>query len=219
MGLSTAGLAFKKNLSMPSEQEIIRLAFGDQFVRVPDDSTNPFGIRKQGYIDLESTGDALFICNHDLVRKIFFDLEVPQSSFFDAFGNPEKLIFFCHYDSGETFGYRIFENGLPIRLRFYDGTSTIDEGPPKEYELSWLHAEQFFEEEGAPPAFSNQETGQIAYECYVTAALLRLTMKEFFGMCPWDDWSYKTKFSRYQLALPLDNPKLQTKRPWWKRMW
>lgn len=219
MGLSTAGLAFKRSSSTPSEQEMIRLAFGDQFVRLPDDETKPHEIRRVGNIDLESSHDALFIYNDDIVRKIFFELEAPHPSFFDALGNPQTLIFFCHYDSGDSFGYRIFENGLPVRLRFYDGTSTIDEGAPKEFEFSWLHAEQFFEEEDAPPAFRNQETGQVAYEGYVTAALLRLAMKECFGGCPWDDWNYKTKFSRYHIIPPAENSASQDKRPWWKRIW
>lgn len=219
MGLSTAGLAFKQSSSTPSEQDIIRLAFGDQFVRIPDDVMKPHEIRRPGNIDLESTRDALFIYNDDIVRKIFFELEVPHPSFFEAFGNPKTLIFFCHSDSGGSFGYRIFENGLPVRLRFYDGTSTTDEGTPKEFEFSWLHAEAFFAEEDAPPAFRNRETGQVQYEGYLTAALLRLAMKEYFGMCPWDDWNYKTKFSRYQVTPVAENPASQVKRPWWKRMW
>jgi len=219
MGLSTAGLAFKQSSSSPSEQEMIRLAFGDHFVRIPDDAMKPYGIRRQGDIDLEVTRDALFIYNNDILRKIFLELEVPHPSFFEALGNPQTLIFFCHCDSGDSFGYRIFEKGLPVRLRFYDVTRTIDEGAPKEFEFSWLNARQFFEEEDAPPAFENEETGQVAYEGYVTAALLRLAMKECVGMCPWDHWSYKTKFSRYHLAPPAENPVVELKRPWWKRLW
>jgi hypothetical protein len=219
MGLSTAGLAFKQSSSTPSEQEIIRLAFGDQFSRIPDNVMNPHEIRRPDNIDVESTRDAIFIYNNDTIRKFFFELEVPHPSFLDALGNPQTLMFFCHSDSGGSFGYRIFKNGLPVRLRFYDGMSTIDEGTPMEFEFSWLDAEHFFEEEDAPPAFRNRETGQVAYEGYVTAALLQLAMKECFGTCPWDDWNSKTKLSRYYKTLPIVNSASQVKRPWWKRMW
>jgi hypothetical protein len=218
MGLSTAGLAFKQSSATPSEQEIIRLAFGEQFVLIPDYLMSPYAIRRPGNIDLELTRDALLIYNDEITRRFFHGLEVPHRSFFDALGNPQTLIFFCHYDSGDTFGYRIFENGLPTRLRFYDGTDTIDEGEPKGFEYSWLHAEPFFEEEDAPPAFRNQETGQVAYEGYLTAALLRLAMKEYFGICPWDEWSAATKFSRYQVNPPAENPASQDKRRWWQRI-
>jgi hypothetical protein len=63
-----------------------------------------------------------------------------------------------------------------------------------DFELSWLKARLFVEEEGEPPVYRNTETGQTSTEAYVTANMLDVAMKTLFGVCPWDEWNYKSKF-------------------------
>jgi hypothetical protein len=219
MDLSTGGFAFKTTSSTPSEVEVIRSVFGDMLVAA-DHDLKQNGMRLPGDVSVEAACGAFFIVNGEIPQKYLFKPECPSASFFEALGHPHTVIFYCHYDSGGTAGYRIFENGVPVRRRFCSESETSDEGTPRESELSWLNAEQFFEDEDedTPPAYRNRETGHVTMEPYVTAAMLRLVMKELFGVCPWEEWSYKTRFNHYRMK-PVEAPAPQAKRPWWRSVW
>ena len=74
---------------------------------------------------------------------------------------------------------------------------TTDVGTPNKFELPWLQAEPFIEEEGEPPVYRNLSTGEVTAAFYLTALLLVQVMNAFFGLVPWDEWSYRTKLNFY----------------------
>ena len=168
---------------------------------------------------VESVDDVFFVHSGETVQRFLFELECPHPSFFEALGNPEIVLFFCNYDSGDSYGYRIFENGVPVRRRLYANFETSDDGTPRGFELSWLNAEQYFDEEEEALICRNLETGQVALECGLTAVLLRLAMKEYFGVCPWTELNYRCKFKHYHAPPLEETAEPQMKRPWWRRLW
>jgi hypothetical protein len=216
----TTGIVFKPNTSTPVEREIVRLAFGDHFEPVPAaEVSTENDIRLSGNLAFEWTSGVSFIYSGEAVQKFLFEGESPSPSFFEALGNPSKVIFFCHYDSGDSFGYRIFENGVPTRRRLYTVSGTIDEGLPKAFEHAWLNAEKFVEDEDEPPAYRNPETGEVRSEGYITAAMLRLALTRDYGICPWDEWDYKTNFNYYKAKKAADTSQTQARQSWWRKLW
>jgi hypothetical protein len=199
MGLSTAGLVFKPSSSTPPDPEIVRLAFGERFELVPEaEASKENRLHLPGNLAFERTSGVLFIYSDEAVQKYLFGGESPSPSFFEALGNPTHVMFFCYYDSGGSFGYRIFENSVPARRRLYTGFETLDEGVPKAFEHAWLNAEQFVENDDEPPVYRNTETGEVRSEGNVTAAMLRLALIGNYGIRPRDQWDYKTKFIHYK---------------------
>jgi hypothetical protein len=217
MGLSTAGLAFKPNSFTPKdEQEMIRRAFGDTFHSIPaSEIQNYHDIRVPGKIAVESKNGATFIYNGEIAGRVLFEGEALEPSLLFALGSPEVIVVFCHYDSGGSFGYAILEKGVRVRSRIYTLDRTSDDGVPKEFELSWLQAEPFVEEEGEVLAYRNMESGETTTEAYVTVHMLSEVMKRLFGVSPWDEWNYKTKFN-YYFRKPDETVKLPLRKAWWK---
>lgn len=201
MGLSTAGIIFKPTPATPGEPEMIRRAFGESLQPVTSsEAQNSHDVRYPDNIAVESTNGATCIYAGDPPDQMVFDSKELDPAVFAALGSPATIVVFCHYDSGATFGYTIIENGVRARSRLYSNDATSDQGTPLECELSWLSAEQFFdeEEEEEEMMFRNSETCQVASEFQITPRLLRTVVTELFGVCPWDDWSYKTKFNYYR---------------------
>lgn len=217
MGLSTAGIAFRPTSDTPDEEEMIRRAFGEAFHAVPmSDARSSHDIRVPGNIAVESKNGAIFIYNGEIAERLLLKREPIEPSLLSALGTPEIAVVFCHYDSGDSFGYIILEGGLQIRSRIYTLDQTFDEGSPKEFELPWMQADPFVEEEGEPAVYRNIETGQTATEPYVTANMLNVAMKVLFGACPWDTWDYRSKFNYYRRELPAETAELSIKKVWWK---
>lgn len=196
MGLSIAGFAFKPTALGVDEEEMIHRAFGSAFHAI---QATDLDSRLTGNLAVESRNGAVFVYSSEMVEPYFFKEKAIAPSLLSALGNPEILVVFCHYDASNSYGYIIVENGTPTRYRLYTDDGTSDEGVPKEFELSWLQAEPFIEEEGEPPAYRNKQTGQISNEASITARLLDLVMQTSFGICPWHEWNYKTEFSCYQV--------------------
>lgn len=200
MGLSTAGLIFKSTSSMPDEAEMIRRAFGDSFRPVPaSDVQRGLDIRLPGNVAVESMNGAIGIYSSEAAGQVIFEGKVFEPSFLSALGNPDIILVFCHYDSSGTFAYGVFENGVRTRFRLHTDETTNDQGVPMDIELPWLQAEPFVEEddEDGQLVYRNKVTGEVSNEYYLTARLLKLVVTELFGVCPWDEWNYKTKFNYY----------------------
>lgn len=199
MGLSTAGLIFKPTPDTPEEQEMIRRAFGEALHPVMgSEAQASHDVRYPDNIAVESTNGATCIYAGAPADQMIFDSKELAPEVFAALGSPAFIVVFCLYDSGGSFGYAIIENGVRVRLRLYSNDTTSDQGTPMHCELPWLRAEQFFDEEDEEMVFRNTESGEVASEFQITPRLLRMVVTELFGVCPWDDWSYKTKFNYYR---------------------
>ena len=214
MGLSTAGLAFRPNALTLDEQALVQKAFGSSFD--PSATEKVHDIRVPGNVAIESKNGTTFIYNGEIAAKILFERQSLEPAVFAALGAPELVVVFCHYDSGGSFGYAIIKDGITVRSRVHTLDKTVDEGTPHAFELPWLKAETFIEEEGEPPAYRNLETGDVTSEPYVTARLLVQVMNAFFGVVPWDDWDYRTKFNCYSRQPAAKIPAPPVAKAWWK---
>jgi hypothetical protein len=219
MGLSTGGLAFKPTSSTPAEPELLHRIFGEAFEAIPtSDDPNSDANRVARKVSTESKDGAIFIYSDELVERLLFKQAPIGPSLFAALGKPEVAVVFCHYDSGDSFGYRIMENGEFVRSRLYVQGETSDEGSPKEFERAWLNAEQYFEDEEDESSlcYRNLESGVVSHEGGVTSRLLELAVKSLIGVCPWDDWNYKSEFRHYRRMPPVTPP--AARKAWW-RFW
>ena len=196
MGLSTAGLAFRPNAFTMDEQELVQRVFGSSSFKPPE-TQNAHDIRVPGNVAVESKNGATFLYNGEIAGEILFDGQSLEPSVFAALGAPELIVVFCHYDSGGSFGYAIVKNGITVRSRVHTMEKTTDVGTPNKFELPWLQAEPFIEEESEPPVYRNLSTGEVTSDFYLTALLLVQVMNAFFGLVPWDEWSYRTKLNFY----------------------
>ncbi len=215
MGLSTAGLAFVPNASTLVEHELVRRAFGSSAIE-PSETQTTHDIRMPGNVTVESKDGATFLYNGEIAEKILFDGQSLDPAIFAALGSPATIVIFCHYDSGGSFGYAIVENGITVRSRLHTLDQTDEKGVPHAFELPWLQAESFIEEEGEPPVYRNLQTGQVSSESYITAYLLAEVMNAVFGVVPWDEWDYRSKFNYYcrQPSPEIDEP--AATKAWWK---
>jgi len=214
LGLSTAGLAFRPNASTLDEQALVQKAFGSSFD--PSATGTAHDIRVPGNVVVESKNGATFVYNGEIAGKVLFEGQSLEPAVFAALGAPELVVVFCHYDSGGSFGYAIIKDGIKVRSRVHTLDKTVDEGTPNAFELPWLTAESLVEDEGEPPAYRNLETGEVTTEPYVTAHLLVQVMNAFFGVVPWDEWNYKTKFTYYSRQPAAKTPARSAAKAWWK---
>lgn len=214
MGLSTAGLAFRPNASTLDEQALVRMAVGSSLD--PAAAEQVHDIRVPGNVAIESRNGATFIYNGEIAAKILFERRSLEPAVFAALGAPELVVAFCHYDSGGSFGYAIIKDGITVRSRMHTQEKTVDEGTPNAFEMPWLTAEPFIEEEGEPPAYRNLETGDVTSEPYITAHLLGQVMDAFFGVVPWDEWDYRTRFNCYSRQPAAKMPAPSVAKAWWK---
>lgn len=201
-GLSTAGVAFRATSSTPQEPIMIQRAFGAAFQAVSPLDGSSRDIRNPGNIAVESKNGVTFVYNGEYAGRILFGEESVDASVLSALGNPELVVVFCHYDSGNSFGYVIVEHGVRTRYRLYTRDKTIDEGVPRDFERSWLKAAALVDGKGEPPVYRNKDTGEVASEDNVTAGLLDSAMRSFFGIIPWTQWDYKSKFNYYRRVTP-----------------
>ncbi|WP_130300821.1 MULTISPECIES: hypothetical protein [unclassified Duganella] len=190
------------------EQELVQVVFGSSPIQ-SSETQKSLDIRLPGNVAVESKNGVTFLYNGEIAGKILFEGQALEPAVFAALGAPELVLVFCHYESGDSFGYAIIKDGVTVRSRVHTQDKTTDHGVPDAYELPWLQAEPFVEEEGEPPVYRNLKTCEVASESYVTAYLLAEVTNASFGFAPWDDWNYKTSFNHYGKPPPVA-------KAWWK---
>ncbi len=177
---------------------MMRRAFGaSPHMTPPSEKQGTFDIRVPGNFSVESKDGTIFVYGGEIAERILFRGEAIAPDLLAALGSPDIVVVFCHYDSGESFGYTIAEQGQRTRTRLHTLEKTSDEGTPRDIELSWVKAEPFIDEDEMP-ALRNCDTDETAPDAYVSAILLDLVMQHFFGVVPWEDWDYRTTFNHYQ---------------------
>jgi hypothetical protein len=198
------------------EQDLVQRIFGSSAVP-PSDTYFVHDIRVPGNVTVESRNGAIFVYESEFSGKVLFEGQSLDPAVFAALGSPELLVIFCHYESGGSFGYAIVKNGMTVRSRVYMAWKTKDEGVPNEFELPWLQAETFIEEEGCPAVYRNLKTGKVANESSVTSRLLVEVMNAFFGVAPWDAWDPRSKLNHYSREKPFaKTTEPVSERAWWK---
>ena len=234
MGYSMGGIAFTRNERNGDPDMLIGALYGSAYKRATAVSAEN---RNSKEVMAEIFDNFCCIYDDKFPEEHIFRKKKNISSIFKVLGEPELLMVFCHYDSGDSFGYSIYENGLFSRRRLYTNCELTEEGDPKDFELEWINASTYIENEEDPPeehqvVYYKGNREEIVSAHFLTAKLLREALENFFGMNAWEDMDVSRNMVRYRrLPSPQPQPQPQPKtlsesstqsstsapkRPWWK---
>jgi hypothetical protein len=196
MGISQAGFVFNSKHDSTDTRALISTLTGETATKIDHPNSREFDIRNHSDVMVQYFADSCFISNHDLAWPIFEQQLKSIPKLFTQLNSPEIVFAYCHYGSGGSYGYAIYENGILARSRFQTTempalAPTVEFGSPKQFEMDWLTAPSYLENYGDP----ENETEKIFYlenprrdlgEWNLTSVLLELGLIEYFGVCPWE---------------------------------
>lgn len=150
MGLSAAGIFVKTNSTTLSHEEIVTTLFGT-IDKVMDEHQGGFDIREQGKVIVRKRENGYNIASADIAQKILVEGNRSEiAKVYGLFGDSlEFIIAYMHYDSGDSFGFRVIENEETIRYRYSLGGEYITKefGLPLDEELEVLNKPLYCEVE------------------------------------------------------------------------
>ena len=142
---------------------------------------------------------------------------------------------FCHYDSGGSHGYAVFENGRRTRTRLQtcglpDVPALQESGTPLPFEQRWLGARHYVEADTAPSDDAERvyflgDREVVVPARDLTGRMLHDGLDALFGVCPWETLLTPTyRFFRLgpervpdgEPAISRAQPTAAAKRPWWQ---
>lgn len=162
-------------------------------------SLNPrFDTRNKGDVNVGYGPRHLCILNKDVSDELLFD---ESRQFYDRFlsvtGMRGRVVFFCLYDSGDSYGFSVFEDGQAIRHRLYSlgypELHRVVHGNPLAVEQLWHPAiltdeeKQDFDPEEYDKLFRHEESQQLLSEHGLSSHLVNAVLKAEFGWSPLDD--------------------------------
>lgn len=215
MGVAQAGLVFRSKVPLRDMGALVSKLCGGQVVAIEQPQQGTFDIRNPLDVMVLVFGDVYFICNHDLIWDLLENPTQAATQRHCVLGAPDCLLAFCHYDSGDSYGYAFIERGERTRSRLQTSgePALIEYGTPKAFETRWLTAEFYLEEDDCPV----EEWRKIYYqgnreievaEADLTRRLLQEALLLHVGVCPWEDEvTPESHFFRLSLS---------HKKPWWQ---
>jgi hypothetical protein len=235
MSIAQAGIAFHASASAEDPAAFLGAVFGETATEIPLPVSARFDIRNHSDVMVQTFGEVCFISNDDLAWPLIKDSASDASRLHAALGAPALLVAFCHYDSGGSHGYAVFENGRRTRTRLQtsglpDVPTLVESGTPLPSEQRWLAARHYLETE-AP---ATQDDGRVYFlgerEVVVpardlTGRMLQDGLDALFGVCPWETLLTPTyRFFRLgpervragEPAISRAQPIAAIKRPWWQ---
>ena len=235
MGIAQAGLAFRASTPIGDLTSVLASVFGEDVAEVPSPVATRFDIRNHSDVMVQLFGDVCFVSNDDLVWPLLENDSANAEHLHAVLGAPELLLAFCHYDSGGSHGYAVFENGKRRRTRLQtEGVAGIaplsESGAPLPFEQRWLKAAHYVEAEGRPHEaqtkvyyLGNREVLVPARD--LTGRMLEDGLESLFGICPWDTLITPTyRFFRVGALDPRDAEPVASRAPlvstprraWWR---
>ena len=235
MGIAQAGIAFRISDSVPDLEEFMTAVFAESATEIPLPVSVRFDIRNHSDVMVQTFGEVCFISNDDLAWPLIRDSGRDASRLHAALGAPDLLMAFCHYDSGGSHGYAIFENGRRTRTRLQtsglpDVPALRESGAPLPFEQRWLGARHYVE---ASTCASDDEARMVFLgerevvvpQRDLTGRMLQDGLDALFGVCPWETLLTPTyRFFRLgperaaggEPAISRARPIAANKRPWWQ---
>jgi len=233
MGIAQAGIAFRVSESVTDLEAFMSAVFAEQATEIPLPVSVRFDIRNHSDVMLQTFGEVCFISNDDLAWPLIRNSERDIDRLHAALGSPELLVAFCHYDSGGSHGYAVFENGRRTRTRLQtsglpDTPTLVENGTPLAFEQRWLGARHY---DGAT---ARADDGRMVFlgerEVVVpardlTGRMLQDGLDALFGVCPWETLLTPTyRFFRLgaerertsEPAISRAQAIPAIKRPWWQ---
>ena len=179
-----------------------------------------FDTRNKGDVDVSYGLRHLCISNKDVSDELLFN---GDRRFYDRFlsvtGMRGRVVFFCLYESGDSYGFSAFENGQAIRHRSYSlghpELRRVVHGNPLAIEQLWRPAiltdkeRQEFDPEEHDELFRHEGSRRLLSEHGLSSYLVDEVLKAEFGWSPLNDaiegQSYRA----------LRGAQIEASRPWW----
>ena len=239
MGIAQAGIAFLASTSTEDLEAWLTSVFAEPATEIPLPVSARFDIRNHSDVMVQTFGEVCFISNDDLAWPLIKDGSADAGRLHAALGAPELMMAFCHYDSGGSHGYAVFEHGRRRRTRLQ--TSGVPEvpalqesGAPLPFEQRWLGARHYLETEARAEATASSGDARVYFlgdrqvlvpARELTGRLLEDGLEALFGVCPWETLLTPTyRFFRLGPERPhAGEPAVSraqaipaNKRPWWQ---
>ena len=229
MGIAQAGIAFRVSDSVEDLEAFVTSVFGEPATEIPLPVSARFDIRNHSDVMVQSFGDVCFISNDDLAWPLIRDTGRDIARLHAALGAPGLLVAFCHYDSGGSHGYAVFENGRRTRTRLQtsglpDVPALVESGRPLAFEQRWLGASHDDEGGDGHKVFLG-ERAVVVPARDLTGRMLQDGLDALFGVCPWETLltpSYRffrlgpERVRAGEPAISRAQPIPAVKRPWWQ---
>ena len=232
MGIAQAGIAFRNSASVGDMAGFMGAVFDEPATEIPLPVSARFDIRNHSDVMLQAFGDVCFISNDDLAWPLIRNSGRDLGRLHAALGSPELLMAFCHYDSGGSHGYAVFEHGRRTRTRLQtnglpDVPALVESGTPLAFEQRWLGARHYVDatarDDGRMVFLGERAVVVPARD--LTGRMLKDGLEALFGVCPWETLLTPTyRFFR----LGPERERVQApaisrartipaiKRPWWQ---
>ena len=235
MGIAQAGIAFRASTATEDLEAWLTSVFAEPATEIPLPVSARFDIRNHSDVMVQTFGEVCFISNDDLAWPLIKDATTDVARLHAALGAPELLVAFCHYDSGGSHGYAVFEHGRRTRTRLQtngvpDVPALVESGTPLAFEQRWLGARHYVEAETATQAgdarmFFLGEREVVVPARDLTGRMLHDGLDALFGVCPWETLltpSYRffrlgpERVRAGEPAISRAQPIAAIKRPWWQ---
>jgi hypothetical protein len=235
MGIAQAGIAFRISESVSDLDAYMSAVFAEPATEIPLPVSARFDIRNHSDVMVQTFGEVCFISNDDLAWPLIRNGAADVGRLHAALGAPALLMAFCHYDSGGSHGYAIFENGRRTRTRLQtsglpDVPALQESGTPLPFEQRWLGARHYEEAEASASGNKTRmvflgEREVVVPARDLTGRMLQGGLDALFGVCPWETLLTPTyRFFRLgperatdgEAAISRARPIAASKRPWWQ---
>ena len=233
MGIAQAGIAFRISESVANLEGFMAGVFGEPATEIPLPVSVRFDIRNHSDVMVQTFGEVCFISNDDLAWPLIRNSERDVGRLHAALGSPDLLVAFCHYDTGGSHGYAVFEHGRRTRTRLQtsglpDTPTLVESGPPLAFEQRWLGARHYggataHADDGRMVFLGEREVVVPARD--LTGRMLQDGLDTLFGVCPWETLLTPTyRFLRLgpereragEPAISRARAIPAIKRPWWQ---
>jgi hypothetical protein len=234
MGIAQAGIAFRISASVDDMEGFMGAVFDEQATEIPLPVSVRFDIRNHSDVMVQTFGEVCFISNDDLAWPLIRNSERDIGRLHAALGSPELLMAFCHYDSGGSHGYAVFEHGRRVRTRLQtsdvpDTPALVESGQAMAFERRWLGARRDVhaatQGDGRRILLGECEAAVPARD--LTGRMLQDGLDALFGVCPWETLLTPTyRFFRLgpererhaggEPAISRARAIPAIKRPWWQ---
>ncbi|MFJ2366314.1 hypothetical protein ACIPIN_21860 [Pseudomonas sp. NPDC087697] len=225
MGVAQAGIAFRSGEESFTPELAVASLFGKSVNRLSAPIDRSFDSRHDHHVLVQQFGDIWIISNHALVWPILENPEHDLCGLHEILDKPALMIAFCQYDSGDSYGYALIEDGVLTRSRLQASGSDVRLfGVTKPFEQKWETAEFYLDEDDCP----EEEWQKVYYlddrkvtvpEYYLTSRLAYEALTENFGVCPWESdlkpniWYLQLNEESVQCT---SAPGMKVRKPWWK---
>ncbi len=241
MGIAQAGIVFSTDVSTTDMAAWMSAVFAEPATEIPLPVSARFDIRNHSDVMVQTFGEVCFISNDDLAWPLIRNGAAGAGRLHAALGAPALLMAFCHYDTGGSHGYAVFEHGKRTRTRLQTSgvpgvPALLETGAPLPFEQRWLGARHYVEAEARVEAMAPADDARVYFlgnrEVVVpardlTGRMLQDGLDALFGVCPWETLLTPTyRFFRLgpeRVRVRVDEPAVSraqaiaaVKRPWWQ---